>query len=80
VNDGNNSLEKSFSLTINVPLKITIEPPIPETGIKGLDCNFTLKPSGGSGEGYKFSIQGKLPTGLKLKTTKENDNTTYAIA
>jgi hypothetical protein len=68
---------QELSLTINQPLAINTN--IPSDGYLNDVCSYTLNPSGGSGSGYKWTLT-KLPSGLKLVTTKVNDNTTYTIA
>jgi hypothetical protein len=71
VNDGANSLEKGFSLTVNPPLEITTLS-LPQ-GRKGRvyssdGAPVALCASGGNGK-YSWSKTGRLPYGLKLNAT-----------
>jgi hypothetical protein len=70
--------EHEFSLTINEPLEIIAS--IPANGYLGDTCSFALNAGGGSGSGYKWALSGKVPTGLKLTSTKSGESTTYAVA
>jgi uncharacterized repeat protein (TIGR01451 family) len=69
-----------FSIVIHDPLEIEVNPPFPETAVVGKECTYYLTALGGSGSGYKWSIQGNLPKGLKLITITENEETTWAIS
>lgn len=71
-------VSKVFSITVNQALAITISPVIPENVIVGATCSYGLSATGGNG-GYKWTVTG-LPAGLKLTSTKVDDNTTYAIS
>jgi beta-lactamase superfamily II metal-dependent hydrolase len=68
VNDGINSLEKEFSLTINEKPAITTSS-LPDGEVSAAYLDGTdpvrLEASGGDGE-YTWSISGKLPAGLTL--------------
>jgi uncharacterized membrane protein YphA (DoxX/SURF4 family) len=66
--DGIGSAVKELSITVNEPLKISVDPEFTPGCTVGDKCNYVLTAGGGSGSGYKWSISGKRPTGLTLNS------------
>jgi hypothetical protein len=64
--DGIGSAAQALSITVNEPLKISVDPEFTPGGTVGDKCNYVLTAGGGSGSGYKWALTGKLPTGLKF--------------
>jgi hypothetical protein len=80
VGDGIGIADREFTLTINDPLTIVIDPPVNDNVTTGDNCSYTLTPGGGSLTGYKWSKSGTLPKGLTFDTKTGVISGTYLKA